>query len=176
MEISEEQVLVERARQGDEIAYERLLLSLVEQAHKLACGLLHDSHLAEDVVQEAAVKAWRRLGNLRSGASIRPWFLGIVVNQSRDFRRGHWGRLITTPDVERPSDPPDEEAIRRLEVRRALERLKRGDRLVLVLRIYLDLPWQEVALIAGLTEAGARTRFYRSIAKIRPRGKAPVTV
>jgi RNA polymerase sigma factor (sigma-70 family) len=183
MEISDEQVLLGRARLGDEIAYERLLVSLVEPAHKLACGLLHDSHLAEDVVQEAAVKAWRRLGNLRPGAPIRPWFLGIVANQCRDFRRGHWGRLITKRDVDLRLDPPDEEALRpdeealrRIEVRRALERLNKHDRLIVVLHIYLEMPWPEIAVIAGLTEAGARTRFYRAVAKIRPRDHAPVTV
>jgi len=176
MERPDEQVLIERAKLGEEIAYERLLVSLVEPAHKLACGLLHDSHLAEDVVQEAALKAWRRLGNLRSGASIRPWFLGIVANQCRDVRRGHWGRLLTKADVDLGLESPDEEALRRIEVRRALERLNRHDRLIVVLHIYLELPWPEVAVIAGLTEAGARTRFYRALAKIRPRNHAPVTV
>ncbi len=107
---------------------------------------------------------------------MRPWFLGIVANQCRDFRRGHWGRLITKADVDLRVDPPDEEALRRIEVRRALERLNRHDRLVVVLHVYLELPWPEVAVVTGLTEAGARTRFYRALAKIRPREQAPVTV
>jgi DNA-directed RNA polymerase specialized sigma24 family protein len=51
-------------------------------------------------------------------------------------------------------------------------RLKRPERLVVVLRLYLDLPWPEVAAIAGLTEAGARTRFYRAVGRLRPAGRS----
>lgn len=68
MDSDGEQLLIARAKRGDDVAYEQLLAPLVEPAHKLACGLLYDTHLAEDVVQEASMKAWRKLKNLRDGA------------------------------------------------------------------------------------------------------------
>jgi DNA-directed RNA polymerase specialized sigma24 family protein len=48
--------------------------------------------------------------------------------------------------------------------------MKLGDRerRVLILRVYLDLPWAEVAAASGLTEAGARTRYYRALERLRP--------
>ncbi len=43
--------------------------------------MLHDHEAAEDAVQEAAFKAWRKLSHLREGHEPRPWFLGIVANE-----------------------------------------------------------------------------------------------
>lgn len=172
---ADEQLLITMAKQGNDVAYEQLLASLIEPAHRLACGLLHDTHLAEDAVQEAAVRGWRKLKNLKDGAPIQPWFFGIVVNQCRDLQRGHWSRLVMKREVVEPTENADDSAIRRMEVRRLLELLSKQERLVIVLRFYVDLPWPDVAAIAGLTEAGARARFYRGLAKLRPKDQAAVT-
>jgi RNA polymerase sigma factor (sigma-70 family) len=55
-----------------------------------------------------------------------------------------------------------------MQVREALMKLGERERRVLILRVYLDLPWAEVAAAAGLTEAGARTRYYRAMDRLRP--------
>jgi RNA polymerase sigma-70 factor (ECF subfamily) len=170
MDPANEREMVESAKAGDTVAFERLLEPLMEPGHKLACGLLHDSYLAEDAVQEAAVNAWRKIGNLRGGAPFRPWFLGIVANRCREVRRGAWWRLSTGSDIYSDMPGPDDEALRRIEVRRALQRLGNRARLIVVLRLYLDLSWAEVVSVAGGTEAGARTTLYRAIAKMRVGG------
>lgn len=167
MDGGDEEVFIARAKQGDDSAYEQLLGTLILPAHKLACGLLHDSYLAEDAVQEAAVKAWRKIGNLKPGTSLRPWFLRIVVNQCRELQRGHWSRLAATAAPVPGSQPFDEAALDRIQVRRALERLNKDERLVVVLHYYVGLPWAEIAAISGLSESGARTRLFRAISRMR---------
>lgn len=79
--------LISRARAGDKTAFEDLLRPVIGPAARLAYGMLQNHAEAEDVVQEAAVKAWRRMGNLHAGSDFGPWFLGIVANQSRTVRR-----------------------------------------------------------------------------------------
>ncbi len=99
---------------------------------------------------------------------MRPWFLGIVVNECRELRRGHWARMDPTPSPPRRAhESVDDAAIQRMEVRRALERLDRLDRVIVVLHYYVELSWPEIAAIAGLTEAGARSRLYRAINRLR---------
>lgn len=58
--------------------------------------------------------------------------------------------------------------MRRSRLREALMKLHEGERRVLILRLYLDLPWIEVAAAANVTEAGARSRYYRALDKLRP--------
>src|SRR4030088_912220 len=91
MEHAADPDLVRDAKRGDEAAVTSLLRPLLEPAYRLAAGMLQDRQLAEDAVQEAAVKAWRKLHQLREGAEMRPWFLGIVANECRATRRGPRG-------------------------------------------------------------------------------------
>ena len=62
--------LIRDAKNGDGGAFAELLRSQYEVAYRLALGLLHDADEAEDAVQEAAFKAWRRLGNLAFGLAL----------------------------------------------------------------------------------------------------------
>src|SRR5260221_9537209 len=94
MEATGDPDLIARAREGDKAAFGNLLRPAIEPAARLAYGMLLDRTEAEDVVQEAAIKAWRRLGNLRAGADFAPWFLGIVANQCRTVRRTPWWSVL----------------------------------------------------------------------------------
>lgn len=58
-------------------------------------------------------------------------------------------------------------SLRRAALREALGELTERERQVLILRLYLDLTWSDVAGIVGLTEAGARTRYYRALKRLR---------
>jgi RNA polymerase sigma factor (sigma-70 family) len=76
--------------------------------------------------------------------------------------------MIRMPQTETlHADLPEEAAMRRAVLREALGEMTERERQILVLRIYLDLPWSEVAGVVGLTEAGARTRYYRALERLR---------
>src|SRR3989442_7847088 len=86
--------LIDRAKNGDRSAFDQLVGPLIDQAFRLAYGMLHDRQAAEDAVQEAAVRSWRKLNNLRPGTDMRPWFLAIVANQCRTIDRGRWWSVL----------------------------------------------------------------------------------
>src|SRR5690242_1298448 len=86
--------LLDAAKQGDDGAFEILLRPLLEPGYRLAGGMLQDAQAAQDAVQEAAFKAWRKLRQLRDGSDMRPWFLGIVANECRSARRSRWSSVV----------------------------------------------------------------------------------
>jgi RNA polymerase sigma-70 factor (ECF subfamily) len=158
--------LIHSARAGDSAAFAELLRPEYRTAFRLACGLLQDVDEAEDAVQEAAFAAWRRIGNLREGSSLRPWFLGIVANQCRSVKRSRWWSVTK-------ADPPEGEApsvdvAASIDLRRALRRLGHDERLVLVLRYYLDMPFEEIATTLGISPKAARTRVERAVHRMKP--------
>ena len=158
--------LIRDARNGDGAAFAEVIRPHYDAAFRLAYGLLHDTGEAEDAVQDAAFKAWRRLGNLREGAGIRPWFLGIVANQCRDVSRSAWWSVLKT-------EPPEKEAssfdiAASIDLRRAVRRLNHDERLVLVLRYYLDMPFEEIATTLGISIRAARSRVERAVHRLRP--------
>src|SRR5216683_1912348 len=166
MEDAADPDMVRDAKRGDEAAFTSLLRPLLEPAYRLAAGMLQDRQLAEDAVQEAAVKAWRKIHQLREGTEMRPWFLGIVANECRATRRGRWWSVLKI-DAERRGEAPDDAAVRGIDLRNALKRLSPDQRLVVVLYFYLDLPLEEIATIAGASFAAVRGRLYRGIRELR---------
>jgi RNA polymerase sigma-70 factor (ECF subfamily) len=168
VDTSPDQQLIVRAKQGDLDAFGAILAPALEKAYRYACAILHDASLAEDVVQEACVRAWQKLGRLHAGSPFEPWFLGIVNKQCREQMRGRWWHLMRIPGFElAATELPEEAALRRATLREALGELTERERQVLILRLYLDLSWTEVAAVTGLTEAGARTRYYRALDRFR---------
>jgi RNA polymerase sigma-70 factor (ECF subfamily) len=115
-------------------------------------------------VQESALKAWRKLGQLRAGQAARPWFLAIVANQCRSMQRTRWWSVIRLPRIERQ----ESDSVGDIDIERALGRLPREDRLALFLHFYLDMPLEEVGTVLGMSAAGAKTRVYRAAKKLRP--------
>jgi RNA polymerase sigma-70 factor (ECF subfamily) len=158
--------LIQAARKGDGAAFAELLRPLYQTAFRVAYGLLHDVDEAEDAVQEAAFKAWKRLGNLHEGSSLRPWFLGIVANQCRSAYRNRWRSVVKADPLDTEASLVDVAAA--LDLRRALLRLGHDERLLLVLRYYLDMPFEEIAKTLGITTKAARTRVERAVHRLRP--------
>lgn len=152
---------------GDELALDRLLRPLLTPAYRLAYMMLRDREAAEDAVQEAALKSWRKLKDLRPGTDLRPWFFGFVANECRNARRSRWRaviRLGARDDIAAAgptwvSDP---------DVERALLRLSDRDRLIVLLHFYLGMSLEEIATVTRGRTAGIRSRLYRAVKQLRP--------
>lgn len=155
------------AAAGDE-AFEAMLRPLIEPAYRFACVMLRDPDAAQDVVQEAAVKAWRKLDQLRTGAKPRPWFLGIVANQCRSLRRSRWWSVLRVAEPVAAIDAPDDRVARGVDLRRAIARLNRQQRATVTLHYYLDLPLEEVAAITHQSLPAVKSQLYRALQRMRP--------
>src|SRR5205814_835698 len=156
------------AAAGDASSFSLLIEPLLDPAFRLAAVMLADRAAAEDAVQEASIKAWRKLRQLRGDQrSLRSWFLSIVANECRMARRQRWWSVVRLADP-RPASA-DEHAMSdtSADLRSALLRLSAEDRLPLVLHFYLDLPLEEVARTLGVSPAAAKSRIYRAAKRLR---------
>jgi RNA polymerase sigma-70 factor (ECF subfamily) len=150
-------------------SFDQTVGPLIQPGYLLAVAMLGDRGLAEDAVQEAALRAWRKLPALRDRSALRPWFLAIVANQCRSLRRRRWWRVVDFQDVRGDSSPGAEEvAVRALDIERGLGRLGHRDRLALYLHFYLDLTYEDVGQVMGLTMTAARSRIHRATRRLRP--------
>ena len=158
------------AAAGDASSFSQLIEPLLDPAFRLAAVMLADRTAAEDAVQEASIKAWRKLRQLRGDErALRSWFLSIVANECRMARRQRWWSVVKLADPPRvEQDAAEHHGGATGDVRRALLRLKPDDRLPLVLHFYLDLPLDEVARTLGVSESAAKSRIYRAAQRLRP--------
>jgi RNA polymerase sigma factor (sigma-70 family) len=163
------------ARAGDLDAYGLLVDRHGLLAHRTAV-LMGAGDDADDVVQEAFVRAYRGLSGLRADAPFRPWLLAIVANQTRNLHRSRRRRdgLVLRAAAHEPAgsagDAPGEAAVaaeRRAVLVRALRGLDERDREVLVLRYLLDLSEAETAQVLGLARGTVKSRTHRALARLR---------
>lgn len=161
--------LLEAAKRGDDGAFEILLRPLLEPGYRLAGAMLQDHQAAQDAVQEAAIKAWRKLPQLREGSAMRPWFLGIVANECRSARRSRWSSVLKTLPPERGQAVHADAVLSHIELRRALRGLDDKKRLALVLHWYLDLPLEEIATITQSSVHAVEGQLQRGIHELRQR-------
>jgi RNA polymerase sigma-70 factor (ECF subfamily) len=174
--------LIERARQGDEAAYGELVRDHQEIAFRVAYLITRSAPDAEDVTQEAFLKAWRALGRFRTGAPFRPWLLAIVANEARNRVRARqrrreipaaMGTTTGTLPIVDPVDPspsPEESTLTGDDRRRlvaALDRLREEDRLVIGARYLLELSEAETAEALGLARGTVKSRLSRAMARLR---------
>lgn len=154
------------AAAGDPNAFASLIDPLLDPAYRLAAVMLADRGAAEDAVQEASIKAWRKLRQLRGDVgSLRSWFLSIVANECRMTRRQRWWGVLKMAEIERRSDP--EHAGNSYDLHQALLKLTPDERLPLVLHFYLDLPLDEVARTLHVSPSAAKSRIYRAARRMR---------
>jgi RNA polymerase sigma-70 factor (ECF subfamily) len=160
--------MIARAAAGDAHAFAALIEPLLNPAYRLAAVMLADRSAAEDAVQEASIKAWRKFGQLRGDAgSLRSWFLSIVANECRMVRRQRWWTVVKVAEVLPLQGSRDHFDETSSDLKTALLRLRPDERLPLVLHFYLDLPLDEVARTLGLSPAAAKSRIYRTARKLR---------
>jgi RNA polymerase sigma factor (sigma-70 family) len=172
----EDAELVRQARDGDTRAYEELVRRHQAAAGRVAYLVAGATADAEDVVQEAFVKAYRALDRFREGAPFRPWLLRIVANEAKNRRRaaGRRARLALRLAEDRPSGdaaPSPEVAIlaeeERVTLLDVMSRLRDEDRMVIAYRYFLDLSERETADALGCPAGTVKSRLSRALVKLR---------
>ena len=174
---------VERARAGDERAYEVLVERHQAIAFRTAYLITRSAEDAEEATQEGFVKAYSALGRFRRGAPFRPWLLRIVANEARNRRRSAGRRegLVVRAAAELNSGDaapsPEAQAVageRRRALLAALEGMEEADRLVIGCRYFLDLSEAEIAAALGIRRGTVKSRLSRSLDRLRARmGEVP---
>lgn len=163
--------LIQLAQRGDLAAYDVLVRQFQSIAFRTAYLITGSPEDAEDVSQEAFLKAFHNLGSFTPGAPFRPWLLKIVTNEALNRRRSTRVRERRSVSLSSSSEPSPEEAVVSTELRRrlstALAELSDVDRTLLQYRYFLELTVAEIAVILACPESTVRTRLSRALSRLR---------
>jgi RNA polymerase sigma-70 factor (ECF subfamily) len=175
--IVDEAAVIARVRAGEPEAYAELVRAHTGIALRAAASLGAGAD-AEDVVQQAFVKAYCALGRFRDGMAFRPWLLSIVANETRNTVRAAVRRntladreaafVEVEPVIPESADP----AVATLETERrgalvaALEKLGEEHRLVVTYRYLLEMDERETAQALGWPRGTVKSRLNRALRKL----------
>lgn len=171
-----EEELARRAAQGDDGAFEQLVLAHQRQVYNLCLRICCNEADAMDLSQEAFIRAWRGLGQYQFGAEFSTWLYRLTRNVCIDFLRAQ-KRRQTVPlhlnddegETELPlpdtAEGPEERAVageRRRALAQAMQALSPEHREILTLRVIEDLPYEQIAQILGVRTGTVKSRLARA--------------
>lgn len=181
MNLDDDNALVERARKGDFSAFERLFDRHRLIAFRFAYQMTRRIDDAEDLVQDAFVRAYNNLHRYRDEARFTTWLLRIISNLATDRarmskRRNNLeqqeatGALVWMTDTSN-MDPISnlEKDRRQIAIEKGLAALPVHHRTVIILRDIEERDYQEIAAILGCTVGGAKLRVLRARRALRDR-------
>jgi RNA polymerase sigma-70 factor (ECF subfamily) len=166
--------LVQRGRSGDDAALGALAKRHHAAAYRVALSFVREDDLAQDVVQDAFLKAFRALGGFRADSSFRTWLLTITANEAKGVlrRRGRRRETALEDAGEVPSEAggPAHDAMVRQDANKArkmLEQLPEKQRLSVTLRIEEGLSFKEIGEVIGSSEGAARVNYFHGVRRLR---------
>lgn len=168
-EMGRRETLVIEARLGDDEAFMQLVEIETPEAFRLCLAVLRQPHDAEYALQEAFVRAWRDLPDLRDVERWPSWFRRIVVSTAIDTSRRKKTHRLVPLAFHEPEPAPDRSAAfaEQDEVGRAMSRLDSKDRALLALRFGHDLELPDVAAALGIPLGTAKSRLHRALGRMR---------
>lgn len=178
-----DEMLVERARNGEREAFKQLVEQYQSRAHAVALGVVGNYQDAEDVVQDAFVKAYRNLGSFRGQSSFYTWLYRIVFNLAIDLSRRAYRKNEHSVEhaagldsaartsasdagsyLGKVADPEEERrnAEIRLRFSQALASLSPEHRAVIILREIDGLSYSEISDVIGCSKGTVMSRLHHA--------------
>jgi len=176
VESAETNELVDRSRAGDQLAFAKLVERYQHEVFSVAMRMVNNSTLAQDVAQEAFVRAWKSLPGFRGDAAFPTWLHRITVNAALTHRTRRSRRLTASldeapelPEMAAHGDPAamgDNWSLHQ-ELRQALSRIPTEQRQVVILKDVEGWSHREIADVLGISVSATKVRLHRAHTKLR---------
>lgn len=186
-EVAMDRILVDRFKKGDEAAFNEMVSRYWDRIYTMVNQLLRNSQDAEEVTQDAFIRAHRGLVNFRGDAAFSTWLYQIATNLARN-RYWYWWRRkrdhtisfdqpvshdsettlqeLIPAEVETPEDATvTQEFVSR--IAEGMEKLGAKHREILVLRNIKNLSYEEIAQILGISVGTVKSRIARARESLR---------
>ena len=170
-----EEKTIRKAAAGDRLAFRELVLDHSHAMFRLAWRLAGEQEAADDIVQEAFIKAWQKIGQFRMESSFRSWISRITVNTAMDYLRKQtryrahtaeepeWDHSVAGSETPRPDVQIDIQA----QTHAAMMKLSDKERAALMLRHHEGHSIREIAEMLDLTTDACKQTIFRAVRKMR---------
>lgn len=169
--------LVERVKKGDTEAFEELVIRHQKSIYYFVLRILKNPQDAEDTVQRIFLLAYQNIKGFRADSTFKTWIYRIGINQCHNhFRQNKNREFISVDDIpvtDSKAGPEGEFSDReRLSyLQKAVERLPYKQRMVVTLRIYQELSFEEIGKTLNIGTNSAKVNFHHALEKLKDRIK-----
>ncbi|MGZ3744930.1 MAG: RNA polymerase sigma factor [Pseudobdellovibrionaceae bacterium] len=163
--------LVEEVKTGNRRSFSELVKRHQKGLLRMSLRFVKDLDTAEDVVQESFIKAYEKLHSFEGRASFKSWLFQIAVNNARNRIRDYRKNMVDIENVQLAVGAEVEgglvhDAVAGI-LREEVDKLPDRQRTALVLRVYEDLSFKEIAEIMGCPYDTAKANYRHALMKLR---------
>jgi RNA polymerase sigma-70 factor, ECF subfamily len=170
---ADDRTLVDACRSGRRDAFDLIVERHQRQVYQLCYRFAGNHEDASDLAQDVFIRAYRGLHSFKGQSAFSTWLYRIAVNVCLN-RVGARSQTWTTLDAADQADMREERADARIlrgeraaEVRAAIARLPKKQRAALILRVYHDLPHDQIAAIVGSSVGAVKANFFHALANLK---------
>ncbi len=167
-------ILVEKFKVGDRTAFKELVLKYQKEIYFLAYRMVLNKEDAADVVQETFVQVFRKIHQFRSASTFKTWLYRVAINKCKNFLRTlkKDRRCVPVEDYVLADHRDSQlDALLKNEkvdlISATIEKLPKKQKVILILRTYQELSYEEIAEIAGGSVNSAKVNFHHAIENIK---------
>ncbi len=164
-----DQVLVVQCLNGDSGAFDQLVLRYQLPMYRTALGIVKDADAARDITQNGLVKSWEKLGTYNSSHRFYSWLYRIIINESLNHIR-NVRRMELVSSTQEDDQTPYQIMVDKEEHQKlydAIAQLNEDQRIVLHLRHFEELSYQEIAEVLQIDEKRVKSRLFSARMKLR---------
>lgn len=161
--------LVQEAKSGDEESFFALMQLHKERLYRIAYAYLKNEDDALEAIQETAYRAWKTFGKLKHPQYVSTWLIRILLNCCGDEwkRRKRFAPVTDIPERSAP-DPKLADAVDRVQLAEALERLDPKLKQIIILKYYEDMTLTEIAETLDRPVGTVKTWLNKSLIALKP--------
>jgi RNA polymerase sigma-70 factor, ECF subfamily len=170
---ADDRALVEACLGGDRSAFDVLVERHRKQIYQVCYRFTGNHEDASDLAQDVFVRAYRALGTFKAQAAFGTWLYRVAVNAGLNHvavKRPVFEAMDVREHEDTAAERPDRAVLRReraATVRAAIARLPRKQRATMILRMYHELPHDQIAAILGSSVGAVKANFFHALANLR---------
>lgn len=159
--------IIERCKKGERTAFQELYSLYAKAMFNISVRILNNSDEAEEVLQDAFLKAFEKIDTYDKNYAFGVWLKRIVINRSLDVLKKRKLNFVSIDDVQYAEHEEEEEAIYDVEViKKCIRELPDGYRTVISLFLFEDHTHKEIAELLGISEGTSKSQYNRAKKKL----------
>jgi len=159
--------VIRRILEGETEEYRQLVERYQGQIYSLILHMLHDSEQARDLTQETFVKAWEALPSFRQGHRFFSWIYRIALNLAINRARKRYRTVSLSGAMQVQGEDHQENRDDAAHIEMAIAQLKADHRVVIILKYYQGMSYEEIAEAIGISTKRVRSRLFEARVRLK---------
>jgi RNA polymerase sigma-70 factor (ECF subfamily) len=163
--------LVEEVKKGNQLAFQELVMRHQRALFRICFRFTRDEELAEDVVQEALIKAYQKISTFEGRSAFKSWLVQIATNTARNKLRTLKGEHVHLERVQLATNAEGSTGLEKADlkaiVRDLVDTLPEKQRTALVLRVFEDMSFKEIASVMESPYDTVKANYRHAIVSLR---------